>query len=158
MGTRDLTAKVIADLGEPGVLVHGVAVKPGKPTLCAMVKTKPVIGLPGHPAAVAVGFDLFVRPVLQVLSGEFIPAWRRDRKKKVWAKMTRNIASSAGREDHVRVALEQENEELLARPVLRKSGLIFTLVHAVGTVVVSENKLGLEKGEDVEVQLFEGSY
>ncbi len=155
VGTRDLTAKVIADLGKPGVIVHGVAVKPGKPTLCALVNGRAVVGLPGHPAAVAIGFDLFVRPVLRLFSGESVPCWDRFSEKMVRARMARSIASRPGREDYVRVALELEGEDLTARPILGKSGLISTLVHAVGTVVVPENKLGLEKGEEVEVRLFD---
>lgn len=154
MGTRDLTARVIAALGKPGIVVHGVAVKPGKPTLCAFVREKPVIGLPGHPAAVAIGFDLFVRPVLRLLSGVSASPWEGPSIRMVRARISRNIASRAGREDYIRVALEAAGEEIAARPVLGKSGLISTLVDAVGIVVVPENKLGLEKGEEVEVRLF----
>lgn len=155
VGTKDLTAAVITELGKPGILVHGVAVKPGKPTLCAMVNGRPVIGLPGHPAAVAIGFDLFVRPVLRILSGESTPPWEGLFRRSVRAKITRNIASHPGREDYVRVALDFSEEGLTARPILGKSGLISTLVDAVGVVVVPENKLGLEKGEEVEVELFD---
>lgn len=155
VGTRDLTSRVISDLGRPGILVHGVAVKPGKPTLCAMVHDRPVVGLPGHPAAVAIAFDLFVRPVLRVLSGQAAAPWEGLRKQTVRARITRNIASRAGREDYVRVALDLAEDGLWARPVLGKSGLISTLVDAAGIVVVPEKRLGLEKGEEVEVRLFE---
>jgi molybdopterin molybdotransferase len=83
-----------------------------------------------------------------------IPFWERFIGDTVRARMTRSIASRPGREDYVRVSLEPGEEGLAARPILGKSGLISTLVHAVGTVVVSENKLGLEKGEEVDVRLF----
>jgi molybdopterin molybdotransferase len=155
VGTRDLTARVIEDLGRPGIVVHGVAVKPGKPTLCALLDGKPVIGLPGHPAAVAIGFDLFVRPVLRMLSGEGIPLWERHMERTVQARMGRSIASRPGREDYIRVALDLEEEDLMARPILGKSGLISTLVDAVGTVIIPENRLGVEKGEKIIVHLFE---
>jgi len=154
VGARDLTDRVIKELGEPGVLVHGVAVKPGKPTLCALVKSRPVIGLPGHPAAVAIGFELFVRPVLRLLSGEAVPSWERFIGCTVKARITRSIASRPGREDYIRVALELHEGALRARPILGKSGLISTLVDASGTVVVPENKLGLEKDEEVDVRVF----
>ncbi|PIS37988.1 MAG: molybdopterin molybdenumtransferase MoeA [Nitrospirae bacterium CG_4_9_14_3_um_filter_53_35] len=154
VGAKDLTDRVIKELGEPGVLVHGVAVKPGKPTLCALVKSRPVIGLPGHPAAVAIGFELFVRPVLRLLSGEAVPSWERFIGCTVKARITRSIASRPGREDYIRVALELHEGALRARPILGKSGLISTLVDASGTVVVPENKLGLEKDEEVDVRVF----
>jgi molybdopterin molybdotransferase len=160
VGTADLTAKVINDLGRPGVLVHGVSIKPGKPLIMAVLNTParqvPVFGLPGHPAAVSICFELFVKPVLARMTGEVphpalagVSAYRS-----VKAKLARSISSSPGREDHVRVTLEKTDESLWARPVFGASGLISTLVKAVGTVVVPVNKIGIEVGEDVEVRLF----
>ena len=160
VGTMDLTAKVINDLGRPGVLVHGVSIKPGKPIIMAVLtapaKQVPVFGLPGHPAAVSICFDVFVKPVLERMTGEIplpaltdIPADRV-----VKAKLARSISSSPGREDHVRVMLEKKDDVLWARPVFGASGLISTLVKAVGTVVVPVNKIGIEVGEDVDVRLF----
>lgn len=154
VGTRDLTEKVLTSLGEGEILFHGVAVKPGKPTLCALVEGRPVFGLPGHPAAVVIGYDLFVRPVLLALSGEQSPPWADRAGRTVTASLTRSVVSRPGREDYLRVALEMEGAELRARPILGKSGLISTLVDAVGTVVIPERKLGLEKGESVVVRLF----
>ncbi len=160
VGTADLTAKVINDTGRPGVLVHGVSIKPGKPLIIGMVGTPgrqvPVFGLPGHPAAVSICFDLFVKPILVRLTGavphpalEGIPSNRVVR-----ARLARSIASSPGREDHVRVVLEKRDDGLWARPVFGASGLISTLVKALGTVVVPVNKIGVEAGEEVEVRLF----
>ena len=142
VGTADLTAKVINDVGQPGVLVHGVSIKPGKPLIIGLVKTPerhvPIFGLPGHPAAVSICFDLFVKPVLVRMSGEVpspalegVSSYRG-----VKAKLARSISSSPGREDHVRVTLEKKDGQLWARPVFGASGLISTLVKAVGTVVV----------------------
>ncbi len=160
VGTADLTAKVINDMGGPGVLVHGVAIKPGKPLIIGVVGSSgrevPVFGLPGHPAAVSICFDVFVRPVLARLSGEVphpalegLPPYRT-----VKARLARSIASSPGREDHVRVTLEKRDDGLWARPVFGASGLVSTLVKALGTVVVPLNEIGIEAGEEVEVRLF----
>ncbi|MGA2192937.1 MAG: gephyrin-like molybdotransferase Glp [Nitrospirota bacterium] len=157
VGTGDLTAKVIDGLGPPGVLVHGVSVRPGKPVIIGMAAGKAVFGLPGHPVAVTVSFELFIGPLIKMLSGEIdplglagIPPLRV-----VMARISRNYSSAPGREDHLRVALAKKDGELWARPVLGKSGLISTLVNAHGTVVIPLEKPGLEKGEWVEVKLFE---
>jgi molybdopterin molybdotransferase len=162
VGTADLTAKVIHDIGRPGVLVHGVAVRPGKPLIIGLVQKEktsaliPVFGLPGHPVAVNICFELFVKPILVRLTGEIphpalegISPYRT-----VKARLERSIASKPGREDHVRVTLEKREDGLWARPIFGASGLITTLVKAVGTVVVPVNKIGIETGEEVEVRLF----
>jgi molybdopterin molybdotransferase len=162
VGTADFTARVINDLGPPGVLVHGVSLKPGKPLIIGAVRGKgsgalvPVFGLPGHQAAVSICFEQFVRPVLTRFTGavpdpalEGVTLYRT-----VKAKLARSIASSPGREDHVRVILEKRDDGLWARPVFGASGLISTLVKAVGTVVVPVNTIGIEAGEEVEVRLF----
>jgi len=160
VGIADLTAKVINDAGKPGVLVHGVSIKPGKPLIIGLVGTPerhvPIFGLPGHPAAVSICFELFVKPILIRMSGEVphpalegLPSYRS-----VKAKLARSISSGPGREDHVRVTLEKKDGQLLARPVFGASGLISTLVKAVGTVVVPVNEIGIEAGEEVEVRLF----
>jgi len=160
VGTADLTAKVINDVGRPGVLVHGVSIKPGKPLIVGLVGTPdrqvPVFGLPGHPAAVSICFDLFVKPVLARLTGE-VPHPALEGillSRVVKARLARSIASSPGREDHVRVVLEKRDDGLWARPVFGASGLISTLVKALGTVVVPVNKIGIEAGEEVDVRLF----
>jgi molybdopterin molybdotransferase len=153
VGTRDLTSKIINSAGSPGVLFHGVSVKPGKPIIGAVINGKPVYGLPGHPAAVTVSFDLFIKPVLKLLTGETLKLTQKI-KRKVKARLLKNISSSAGREDHVRVFLLERDNELWAQPILGKSGLITTLVKADGTFVVPLQKTGLEKGTEVEVELF----
>ena len=160
VGTADLTAKVINDVGRPGVLVHGVSIKPGKPLIIGLVGTPdwqvPVFGLPGHPAAVSICFDLFVKPVLVRLTGEVLHPVLEGilLTRVVKARLARSIASSPGREDHVRVVLEKRDDGLWARPVFGASGLISTLVKALGTVVVPVNKRGIDAGEEVEVRLF----
>lgn len=160
VGTADLTAKVINDAGKPGVLVHGVSIKPGKPLIAGLVRTPtkqvPVFGLPGHPAAVSICFELFAKPVLLRLTGEAPhPALEGiSPSRTVKARLSRSISSGPGREDHVRVMLEKRDDGLWARPIFGASGLISTLVKAVGTVVVPVNKIGIEAGEEVEVRLF----
>jgi molybdopterin molybdotransferase len=153
VGTKDMTAKVINDSGSPGVLFHGVSIKPGKPLIGGVINNKPVFGLPGHPVAVTVCFEQFIEPVLKKLTGISENRFR-DRNLAVTAKMAKNVSSSSGREDHIRVALEERGDEIWANPILGKSGLITTLVKADGIVVIPIRKLGVEQGEVVEVMLF----
>jgi molybdopterin molybdotransferase len=151
-GAKDMTAEIINDTGRPGVLFHGVALKPGKPTIGGVVNGKPIIGLPGHPAATAICFDLFIKPIIGRLSGL---CRKKETDRSLTATMTKNIASAAGREDHIRVYIEkEEGGRLLATPVLGKSGLISTLVKADGIVVIPQWKLGLDAGQEVTVVLF----
>jgi molybdopterin molybdotransferase len=153
VGTRDVTESVINSFGKPGVLFHGVSIKPGKPIIAGMVNEKPVFGLPGHPGAVIVCFELFVKPVLKRISGEH-EKFSRQLRKTIKAKITKNIASSTGREDYIRVQLIERDGELWAVPLLGKSGLITTLVRADGTFVIPLRKTGIEQGTEVEVELF----
>jgi molybdopterin molybdotransferase len=162
VGTADFTARVINDLGLPGVLVHGVSIKPGKPLIIGLVKGKaaaasvPVFGLPGHQAAVSICFEVFVKPVLARFTGAVPDSVLEgiSSRRTVRARLSRSISSSPGREDHVRVTLERRDEELYAIPVFGASGLISTLVKAVGTIVVPVNSIGIEAGEEVDVRLF----
>ena len=154
VGARDLTAKVINDIGKQGVLVHGVSIKPGKPTIIGVVNKKPVFGLPGHPVAVGVSYGLFVKRVIRSLTGIILKDGE-SADRKVSARLLKNIASASGREDYIRVQLKNEDNELTASPILGKSGLISTLVKATGYIVIPENRLGLEAGEMVEVYLYE---
>jgi len=153
VGAKDMTAKIIDDLGEPGVLFHGVSLKPGKPTIGGIVNGIPIFGLPGHPAAVSVCFSLFIMPVLEILSGLAGPGFEK-KKRTIMAKVTKNISSSPGKEEHVGVKLEEKNGEIWASPLLGKSGLITTLTQADGTAVIPLRKTGVREGEFVEVRLF----
>ncbi|MBK8047100.1 MAG: molybdopterin molybdotransferase MoeA [Anaerolineales bacterium] len=146
---RDMTADVIAGLGAPGVLVHGVSVKPGKPTILAVAGGKPVFGLPGNPVSAMVIFELFITPTISLLLGA---ASRRQTR--VRARLARNIASDTGREDFVQVRLETRDGEVWAVPVFGKSNLIYTLVNAEGTVKIALDSNGVRAGEWVEVVLY----
>ncbi|MFA5354638.1 MAG: gephyrin-like molybdotransferase Glp [Thermodesulfovibrionales bacterium] len=149
-GVKDMTARIINDLGAPGVLFHGVSMKPGKPMIGGVVEGRPLMGLPGHPAAVVVCFNVFIRPIIEKLSG----VSRKGLPKVIPARMSKGVSSSAGREDHIRVSLEQGEGGLSAVPVLGKSGLIATLVKAEGIVIIPPERPGLDPGEEVLVHLF----
>ncbi|MEW6108697.1 MAG: gephyrin-like molybdotransferase Glp [Nitrospirota bacterium] len=153
VGTKDIIAGIIDDIGNPGVIFHGVSLKPGKPVIGGVIDGIPVFGLPGHPAAVSVCFEVFILPVLNILSGlrEKFPQYSR---RIVKAKLSKNISSPPGREEHIRVLLEERDDGIWAVPVLGKSGLITTLVRADGTVVIPLNRNGMEEGEVVDVRLF----
>jgi len=153
VGAKDVTAKVINDLGKPGVLFHGVSLKPGKPLIGGIVNGIPIFGLPGHPAAVTVCFEIFIKSVLKRLSG--LSKDRFDKEKHtIKARIAKNISSSPGREEHIGVALEERNGEVWAVPILGKSGLITTQIKADGMAVIPLRKLGVQEGEIVEVRLF----
>ncbi|MBM7855340.1 molybdopterin molybdotransferase [Desulfohalotomaculum tongense] len=149
VGVRDVSAKVINELGRPGVLFHGINIKPGKPTIGAVVDGKPVFGLPGHPVSAIVVYNLLVDPLVRWGSYS-----HTSKEVFVRARVTRNMRSAAGREDFLRVRLYVRQGELYAEPVLGKSGLISTMVKADGIARIPEGKEGVEAGEYLEVKLF----
>jgi molybdopterin molybdotransferase len=149
VSARDMTAEIIGTLGTPGVLVHGVALKPGKPTILAVCNGTPVFGLPGNPVSTFVTFDLFVRPALTRLMGTESPP-----PVTVQARLAKNIASAFGREDYVPVRLREEGSEVVADPVYGKSNLIYTLVRADGLMTIPLNVGGLSAGQTVTVRRF----
>ncbi len=150
VSARDITAQVIASLGDPGVLVHGISMRPGKPTILAVSDGIPVIGLPGNPVSALVVAGLFIAPVIRHLLGTreeaLIPTTA--------ARMAVNIASETGREDYLPVSLSPSAEGMLAQPIYGRSNLIFTLVRADGLVRVPPEATGLTAGQQVEVRLF----
>jgi len=154
VGSRDLAATVLASLGQPGVLFHGVSMKPGKPALGAVVDGKPVFGLPGHPASAMVVFDQIIAPLIrQGGYGSNDEDIVRDFTAQ--AEITRNMPSAAGREDFIRVKLYWRDNKLYAEPVLGKSGLIRTMAAADGIAYIPAGKEGVEAGEQVRVKYFE---
>jgi molybdopterin molybdotransferase len=151
VSSRDMTVQVLQSLGPPGVLVHGIAHRPGKPTIMALIEDKPAFGLPGNPVSAMIVFRLLVRPTLYVLTGcTQVPQPRT-----VQARLTKNIPSVTGREDHVQVRLSHTDGELRAEPVFGKSNLIYTLIRADGVVVVPLDQGGLYAGAEVPVQLYD---
>lgn len=148
VSARDLTCEVVNRLGTPGLLQHGLAVKPGKPTIIAACDGKPVIGLPGNPVSALLVARQIVVPLIRRFLGEVaLPVGT------VTATLAANVASTAGREDSVPVRLIEQGGVLLAEPVFGKSNLIFTLVRADGLVHVPLNSTGLKAGTVVEVTL-----
>ena len=151
VGTLDLTREVLQVFPGTEILAHGVSIRPGKPTLLADINGKPFLGLPGDPVSAIVIFHFFGKPILKILSGlsrEVI--WHQI---KVKARASRNIPSVPGREDYVRVKLEEKDGTLWAHPIFGKSGAISNLVHANGLIRIGINEEGLEQGEEAEVFL-----
>lgn len=146
---RDYTAQVINRLGEPGVLVHGLNFRPGKPTILAVCDGKAVVGLPGNPVSALVVARLFLVPIIE----RFLGLQVKQESARLQARLTVNIPSQAGREDWVAVRLVQMEGEVLAEPLFGKSNLIFTLVRADGMVCIPMDATGLAAGERVEVFL-----
>lgn len=151
VSTRDMTAQVIDELGSPGVLVHGVSIHPGKPTILAAAGGKPVFGLPGNPVSTMVAFELFVTPtLLRLLGCTRTQAWRT-----VQARLAHNVASHPGREDFVPVRVATRDDGLLwAEPVFGKSNQIYTMARADGMLPVPLDLAGLYAGDVVTVRLF----
>jgi molybdopterin molybdotransferase len=152
VGARDLTLNAIQDLPGAEILVHGVAIRPGKPTILADIGGKPLLGLPGHPASAAVVMHVLGTPLLYRLAGlaEERSPWGGTAQ----ARLSRNLAGATGREDFVRVRLRQDKETLWADPVLGPSGLLSPLVKSDGLVVIPLGVEGLFREDPVTVHLF----
>jgi len=148
VGTRDLTMEVLEALPDSRILVHGVSISPGKPTILAQCGGKPFWGLPGHVTSAMVVFMVLVRPYLGHIGGS-----NAETPIRVKARLTRNVASAQGRVEYVRVRLETRQGETWAEPILGASGLIRTMVAADGLVAVDLNSEGLEQGAQVDVLL-----
>ncbi|MCD4719664.1 MAG: molybdopterin molybdotransferase MoeA [Desulfobacula sp.] len=149
VGTRDFTVDVLSALPDTNILVHGMSVSPGKPTILAKVGNKPVWGLPGQVVSAMVVLKIVVIPFLNQLKG----LGNQDRTIRIPAKLTRNISSAQGRRDFVRVLLENKDGRILAKPVLGKSGLIRTMIHADGLLEIGDHVEGLEKDSLVDIIL-----
>lgn len=149
VSARDMTVRVVEELGNPGVLFHGVATRPGKPTIVGAVGGKPVIGLPGNPVSAMVQFDMLGVPAIYRLLGmDGMQSRNRSH-----ARLGQNIASETGREDYVPARLDQVENITIAIPIFGKSNLITTLVQADCLIKVPLNKSGLVAGELVEILL-----
>lgn len=145
-GSRDFTPHAVAALGE--VLVHGVQVMPGKPTLLGRVRGKPVVGTPGFPVSAWVCFDQFVRPALERLGG--LPPSARER---LPATPGRRLPSKLGAEEFLRVHLGRVGDHVVALPLKRGAGTITSLTRADGMLRIAAESEGHEAGARVEVEL-----
>jgi len=150
VGARDFTLKAISRLPQADIFCHGIAVKPGKPTIFARTGEKAVFGLPGQVASALLIFYILVRPLLLRLRGA---AGKELFLRKVLAKAARNIPSTPGREDFLRVKLENSPGGPVAHPIFKKSGLISSMVEADGFLRIPENAEGIYAGEWAEVYL-----
>ncbi len=150
VSARDYTAQVIHQLGPPGILQHGLATKPGKPTIIALCGDKPVIGLPGNPvSALLVARQLLPHLIARFQATETLPG------RSLSATLSQRVASASGREDWLPVRLTDRAEGgHLAEPVFGKSNLIFTLVAADGLLRVPLNSSGYDAGAEVEIEPF----
>ena len=146
-GTEDFTVHILRELGE--VLVHGVAIKPGKPVILAIVKGKPVIGLPGYPVSAYINFENFVIPVLSLMNGEM-----QAKSNMVEAVVSKRLVSSLKHKEYVRVKVGKVEDKLVASPLARGAGAAMSLVRADGFCVIEQNSEGVEAGETVNVELY----
>ena len=156
VGGMDFTLSSINNLGSPGVIVHGISIKPGKPTIFGVIRDTPIFGLPGHPVGALVVFMVFVSPFIRMIGGEANPS---PFETKIQAKITRNIPGSPGKDSFFPVCLSQneggcESEIPLATPVFGKSGLISILTRSNGLIRIPAMKEGINEGEVVTVFMY----
>ncbi|APC82071.1 molybdopterin molybdenumtransferase MoeA [Clostridium botulinum] len=148
VGKKDVTIDVINSLGDPGVFVHGIAIKPGKPTIIGNVKDKIVFGLPGHPLSAAIVYKVIVKYYIDKIAGV---------KEKVFpivCKFNINYHSAKGREEYLPVTLNWQENEIIASPIFSKSGLISGFSKAYGFIKIDKNLEGIKKDEKVFVYRF----
>ncbi len=148
VGVRDFTVDVLTHLPDSRLLVHGISISPGKPTILAATQRKAVWGLPGHVVSAMVVFKIVVQPFIVRVAGA---GGRQRQAFRIPARLSRNLGSAQGRTDFVRVRLTAENGGYRAEPILGKSGLLNTMVMADGLVEIDVNTEGLEAGTEVAV-------
>ncbi len=157
-GLKDVTVDVINELGEPGVLVHGLKVKPGKPTILGKINNTPIMGLPGHPGSAWIIANKFVLPLVKLLSGQYdVNNVRKNINKEDIiqpAILSRNISSDKGREEIIPVLIEEKEGEKFAKPLLGKSSFMRIFIESDGYLEIEAAKEGIEKGQKVNVYLF----
>jgi len=145
-GTEDFTSRAISEMGE--IFIHGVGIKPGKPVILGIVKGKPVLGIPGYPVSAFITFHLFAKPLLHLWQGVDMTA-----RETVNATLSRQLSSSLGQEEFVRVKVGQVGEKTIATPMTRGAGVIMSLVRADGIVRIPARSEGVGAGSEVEVEL-----
>lgn len=150
VGTKDMTPHIINQLGEPGVLVHGVAIKPGKPTIVARINNKAVFGLPGHPASCIVSYKAIVQPFIKE---KLLRSKKKDRLVVATSGFQAHVSS--GRDVYYMVTLEETEEGYIAYPVHGKSGMVSLLSKAEGYIKIPMEKEGIEVGAPLKVHMFE---
>jgi putative molybdopterin biosynthesis protein len=152
-GTEDFTSRVLESLGE--IIIHGVAMKPGKPVIVAMVRGKPVIGLPGYPVSAYLAYENFASPIISFLAGGGFSVENSFNKEQdeTRAVMAKRLVSSLKHREYVRVTLGVVDGKLVASPLSRGAGSAMSLVRADGFCVIEQNREGIEAGEETAVTL-----
>ncbi len=151
VGGLDLVPDAVNSLGKPGVVVHGVALRPAMPTAVGVLEGKPVLILSGNPVAAVIGFEVFGRPLICKMLGML----KEEPRPTVTAKLAKRVTSVLGRKTYVRVHVTQKNGELVAEPVSAKgSGSISTMTMSNGYLIVPENREGVTEGETVTIHMF----
>ncbi len=145
-GTRDFSSEVLAEIGE--VIVHGVAIKPGKPVILALIDNTPVIGLPGYPVSAVLTMRLFVREMLSILLDRDLDEYGR-----IEATMSRPVHSSMGADEFVRITLGRVGQNLMATPAGKGAGAVMSLVRADGLLIIPAGSEGVGAGEKVSIEL-----
>ena len=145
-GSEDFTVKVISDLGD--VILHGVNIKPGKPVILGWIKEKPVLGIPGYPVSAYITFYLFAKPIIYRWQGIDI-----EKPKIIKAKISRQVASTLGNEEFLRVKVGKVGDYFVATPVSRGAGVLMSLVRADGFIRIPAMSHGIGAGTEVDVEL-----
>ncbi|MBN2061025.1 MAG: molybdopterin biosynthesis protein, partial [Deltaproteobacteria bacterium] len=145
-GSKDFTANIIGEMGE--LLVHGVAMMPGKPTILGSIKGKPIVGNPGYTVSAALSFDQFVKPLLYFLQGLKIP--KTDRIK---VRPSRDIPSKLGIEEFLRVNIGKVGDKIVATPLARAAGSITTMTRAEGIIRIPFLSEGVSQDDEIEAEL-----
>jgi molybdopterin molybdotransferase len=148
VGSRDFTIDVLSHLPQSKILVHGVSISPGKPTILAIAQDTAIWGMPGHVVSAMIVYEAIVKHFIEHIAG--IRYFQRF-KSRLSARLSRNLASAQGRVDYIRVRLIEKKGQLWAEPILGKSGLINTMVKADGLIAIDINTEGLDEGTTVEV-------
>jgi molybdopterin molybdotransferase len=152
VGARDYTIQVLESIADAEILFHGIAIRPGKPTILARVGSKIFWGLPGQPVSAMTIFAAFVKPLLAMIEGERAKAVLQDATRV--ATLSTRLPSVHGRSDYASVMLEERDGRLWATPLFGKSAMISVLVRADGYVKIPEHVEGLDQGAEVTVHLF----
>ena len=149
-GRDDYTVHVLREIGK--VLVHGVAIKPGKPVILAIVENKPVVGLPGYPVSAYIDFENFVTPVLNMMSGR-----KTFSRNTVKAVLSKRLVSSLKHKEYVRMRAGKVGDRIVASPLARGAGAAMSLVKADGFCIIPQNSEGFEAGDEVEIELYKSA-
>ena len=152
LGEKDLVPDVINEMGKPGLLVHGVRMRPGKPTGIAIVQGKPVFILSGYPVAALVAFEVFVEPICDLILGV-----KRPPRAKILGHLTRRVTTPVGVKSYVRVRVTREpNGNFKVDPLrLTGSGILSSMTKANGILIIPEGTEGFDEEEQVEVMLID---